>query len=700
MRVTIWGARGSVPVSSADTARHGGNTTCIEVRTDAGDCIIIDAGTGIRNLGESLRQEKISTCHVCFTHAHWDHVQGLPFFVPLYDATCSVHMYGPVNMGQNGVKSSLDMVFNGRNFPLQLEQTAGKLYFNNFTPGDSFKVGSALVETCPTTHPGGCTAYRITADGVSFMFTGDHECLPDLPENDALSPLHKLMQGVDILLVDGQYTRSEYPRFKGWGHSCQDDWPGPAARAGVKHLIFTHHDPGRSDTDIDNVKSELRQAFAHLPLTMDFAFEGMTVTKDDIPQEIPVPVDLLICHMCETGEALSAYNDVGIILDSILTETRRLCSCDAGTIYLVEEGQLAFAYAQNETLFPGDGALRFLYLNASLPIDEQSIAGYAAFHRTTVNIPDVYALSEDAPYQFNSSLDKSSGYRTVSVIAVPLLIKDRLMGVLQLINRLDKTGNTIPFDHNSEYRIERFSRLIVNALERGLMANELILRMLGMAALRDPGETAGHVRRVGAIAAEIYHRWAQRRNIDIQEIKRSKDQIRLAAMLHDVGKVGIADGVLKKNGPLDPDERKLMETHCALGAQLFNNIDWEVDAMAYDIALHHHQKWDGTGYTGDPKVPILSGEAIPLAARITAVADVYDALVSKRCYKDARPVSEAIDILIKGKGSHFDPEIIDAFLDISELVTAIHQKYADNVEVCKSSEDNPGEGPGIRPVNA
>ena len=140
--------------------------------------------------------------------------------------------------------------------------------------------------------------------------------------------------------------------------------------------------------------------------------------------------------------------------------------------------------------------------------------------------------------------------------------------------------------------------------------------------------------------------------------------------------------MLKKNGPLDPDERKVMETHCALGARLFSNIDWEVDAMAHDIALHHHQKWNGTGYTGDADVPILAGEDIPLAARITAVADVYDALVSRRCYKDARPVSEAIDILVKDKGSHFDPEVIDAFLDITDLVAAIHQKYADDFACC------------------
>ena len=678
MHITIWGARGSVPVSSADTARYGGNTTCIEVRTEAGDCIILDAGTGIRSLGEKLKCDRQSACHICFTHAHWDHIQGLPFFAPLYNGACAVNLHGPSNMGQDGLKATLDIVFNGRNFPLHLEQTAAKLSFQDFTPGQSFSIGSARIDTCPANHPGGGVAYRITADGTSFLFTGDHECPPDLAENDAASPLWRLMQNVDIMLVDGQYTPEEYTRFKDWGHSCQNYWPGPAARAGVKHLIFTHHNPARSDVELDTVKNNLQRAFAHLPLSLDFAFEGMRFVKDDIPTEAPVPLDLLNCHMCETGDALAVYHDVGMILNSILTETRELCGCDAGTIYLADEGRLNFAYAQNETLFPGDASLRFLYLNSSLPINEESIAGYAAFHRATVNIADVYALPENAPYHFNSSLDQSSGYRTVSIIAVPLLLKDRLLGVLQLINRLDENARPIPFDRNSEYRIERLSRLIVNTLERGLLANELILRMLAMAAMRDPAETAGHVHRVGSVAAEIYQHWAQLRGIDIQEIRQTKDQLRLAAMLHDVGKVGISDVILKKNGPLTSEERKIMDTHSILGARLFTNTDWEVDAMAHDIALHHHQKWDGTGYTGDPASPPLAGEDIPLAARFAAVADVYDAIVSRRCYKDPCPALEAVKILIAGKGTHFDPEIVDAFLDIHELVEAIYQKYADD----------------------
>ena len=217
------------------------------------------------------------------------------------------------------------------------------------------------------------------------------------------------------------------------------------------------------------------------------------------------------------------------------------------------------------------------------------------------------------------------------------------------------------------------------------MAKNLIMRMLRTVALRDPGETAGHVVRVGTCAAEIYHRLAEKQGLDIDILHQGKDNIRLAAMLHDMGKVGIADAILKKPGRLDAEERAIMEQHCALGASLFDSrdLEWDMDSMARDIALNHHQKWDGTGYTGSPDVPALAGEAIPLPARIVAVADVYDALVSRRCYKDARPVSEAIDILVKDKGSHFDPEVIDAFLDITDLVAAIHQKYADDFACCK-----------------
>jgi HD-GYP domain-containing protein (c-di-GMP phosphodiesterase class II) len=366
-----------------------------------------------------------------------------------------------------------------------------------------------------------------------------------------------------------------------------------------------------------------------------------------------------------------------MILDNVLHVARRMSAADAGTVYLADKGMLHFAYTQNDSLFPGSAVNKHLYAKASVPISMKSIAGYVASTKQELNLKDVRKLPPEAPYTFNASFDEATGYHTGSMLTLPLIDRHgEIQGVLQLINSM-KDGRVVPFSEELLPGLERLSQIAEEAVERGLMANELILRMVRISALRDPRETAAHVQRVGAYAAELYHHWAERRGVDIEKLKRTKDSLRLASMLHDIGKVGIEDKVLKKPGRLDPDERAIMEQHSALGARLFVNLSMDVDVMAREVALHHHQKWDGTGYTGSEEFPLLSGEDIPITARIVAVADVYDALVSRRCYKEAWDNSEALNILKKDAGVHFDPEIVECFLDIQDIIAAIRNRYPD-----------------------
>lgn len=275
----------------------------------------------------------------------------------------------------------------------------------------------------------------------------------------------------------------------------------------------------------------------------------------------------------------------------------------------------------------------------------------------------------------------STGYRTVSMLTLPFTdVQNRILGVLQLINSMNN-GRVQAFTPSMARYVGRMVMLAGNSLERARMANDLILRMLRTASLRDPRETASHVRRVGAMAAEIYHRWAEKHGLLSDEIRAAKGRLRLAAMLHDVGKVGIPDAILKKPGRLTPEERKVMEKHAVMGARLFENATQDVDVLAYTIALHHHQRWDGKGYTGSPEHPLLAATDIPLAARITAIADVYDALISRRCYKEAWDVKDAVDILRQDAGSHFDPELVDVFMEIHDVITAIHKRFPDQEDV-------------------
>ncbi len=688
MKVTLHGTRGSIPVPSSDTQYYGGNTTCIEILTNAGERIIIDAGSGIRALGEEIMAQGNSSFDLCFTHAHWDHLLGFSMFAPIFSASASVSIHAQENLGQKGIHSALSEIMNSRYFPVKFEHLPARIAIHEFAAGGSFHIGSALVETCPTNHPGGCTAYRITADGWSFFFSGDHECAP---EENGSDPVTRLMHGADVALVDATYTEKEYVTRKGWGHSTFSSWPRKAADAGVKLLVFSHHDPARTDQQLDSILSGLKQQFADLPVTLSIASEKMSFAgpqKQDWftkarqepgcdglnPSAFP-----LFQWINAFSRELAQYDDMGVLMDRILQEARQVTFADAGTIFLVEDGHLVFANIHNDTLFPGSTANKYAYAATRLPLNNTSVAGYVALEKQLLNIQDMYQLPDGVPYHFNSSLDETTGYRTVSTLTVPVTGKgDETLGVIQLINSQPGSWPQA-FSAAMEVQIQLLANSVAGFIEKAHLAEDFILRMLRMTALRDPHETGPHVQRVGAYSAELYHCWARRHNVDIDKLRYEKSLIRLAAMLHDVGKIGIADKILKKPGKLDAEEYAVMQKHCAMGADIFGSQSTAMDHLAYAVALHHHQKWDGTGYTGTAE-PSLSGEDIPLAARITAVADVYDALSSRRCYKEAWPQSKVMEIMKKDAGTHFDPEIVSCLEEIMETVQAIRERYPDEAE--------------------
>lgn len=382
---------------------------------------------------------------------------------------------------------------------------------------------------------------------------------------------------------------------------------------------------------------------------------------------------------------LNTLKDVDTILDRILSESRRLSQADAGSIFLVQKKELVFSYVQNETLFNHRKGRAALYKNLKVPISHDSIVGHVAMTREPVIIDDAYHLPPEVPYRFNTSFDEEHGYRTISIMTLPLLtIENRLVGVMQLINAKDENQNIVPFSERNQVFVSFFANNAAVTIERGIMNRELILRMMSMAELRDPSETGAHVQRVGAYSAEIYERWASNKGFDEKTIKATRDVIRLAAMLHDVGKVGIPDAILKKPGKLTDEEFNEIKKHTVYGARLFTSITSELDQMSLEIALNHHEKWDGKGYPGcvpemnvefNPHAPRKKGEEIPITARITAVADVYDALCSRRSYKNPLAEEEAFKIIRDNSGTHFDPEVVKAFFQITDVLKAIREKF-------------------------
>jgi len=396
---------------------------------------------------------------------------------------------------------------------------------------------------------------------------------------------------------------------------------------------------------------------------------------------------------------LNQIQDVDLLLERILLEARKVVRADAGSIYVVEKektgneiiNKLAVKYAQNDTLAkslqPGK---KLIYSVFSLAINEKTVSGYCALTRKLVNVPDVYNISSDAPYSYNTSYDRMSGYKTISTLAMPLQTSEgRLLGVIQIINSQDGKGNVVPFSKDDEILITHFATNASLALQKAYVTRAMILRMIKMSELRDPKETGTHVNRVAGYAVEIYDRWAYRHNVPKEEREQFKDILKIASMLHDVGKVAISDVILKKPARFTPEEFAVMQHHTLYGAQLFEDSQSPVDAVALDVAMTHHENWDGTGYpgwvdpvTGDPvktneegKALGKKGEEIPLAGRIVALADVYDALCSRRVYKEPWTEEDVLEEIKKLSGTKFDPELIDVFFEILPSIQQIRSLY-------------------------
>lgn len=392
---------------------------------------------------------------------------------------------------------------------------------------------------------------------------------------------------------------------------------------------------------------------------------------------------------------INEVKDLDLLLERILTNVRRFFNADAGSIYIKEGDELKFSYTQNDTLRERLGpGKKLIYNTFSMPISNSSIAGYVARNKEVVNIPDVYDINHRVPYNFDRTFDNISDYRTCSMLTVPMTNQDGdVLGVMQIINAQDDEGAIIPFSPSDESLIMHFATSAALALDRAQMTRNIILRMISMAELRDPHETGAHVNRVASYSVEIFEDWARTKGVGAEEIDRQKDILRMAAMLHDVGKIAISDLILKKPARLTVDEFETMKRHTFLGARLFKDGHSEFEKVAAQVALNHHEKWDGTGYPGhiDPytEKPIpgfetkngnprgKKGDEIPLFGRIVALADVYDALGSRRAYKGPWPEDRVLEEIDRSSGRHFDPDIVGSFFNCLEVLKSISHRYPD-----------------------
>jgi HD-GYP domain-containing protein (c-di-GMP phosphodiesterase class II) len=391
---------------------------------------------------------------------------------------------------------------------------------------------------------------------------------------------------------------------------------------------------------------------------------------------------------------------IGEVLRRVLLKSRQLTGAEAGTVFVIRgrgrNRRLEAADTQNDVikLRPADFVVR---------LTKSSIAGFTAVTGETVFVDDLYEIPAGLPYSFDRSYDESCGYRSRSMLSFPLLNYDRkVIGVVQLINRRGADGGgPLSFEEEQADLIVPFNHIVGGAIERAGMveriakqnrslrdrnrllkeqrahiealqyeteeAFQLSIKLLARAAELHDENTARHVERVN----EYSYFLANCLGMD----QAFCDEIRYSAQLHDVGKMSIDMAILNKKGRLDDDERREMMNHPVYGHRILSASDRL--SMAADIALSHHEQWNGEGYPERRR-----GEEIPISARIVAVADIYDALRSERPYKRGLTHDEASTTILEGDdrldpADHFDPKLLALFEDQHHGMAEIWEKLAD-----------------------
>lgn len=368
--------------------------------------------------------------------------------------------------------------------------------------------------------------------------------------------------------------------------------------------------------------------------------------------------------LLEYAKKISVKKELDPLLNLLIEESKRVLLADRCTVFLLDKkrNELWSRVASGRT------AIR-------VPAPK-GIVWEAVSKRKVINIPDAYADP-----RFNKEIDKSTGYRTHNILTAPMKNnKGEIIGAFQVLNK--KSGT---FDKNDEEILLIFAEQAATALENAqlydevrLAAKDTIFRLAAAAEYKDR-DTRNHLERMSrysAILAEemgMPHKWVQ--------------NILLASPMHDIGKLGVPDAVLKKPGKLDADEWKEIQKHPMYGADILKNSDNELIQMSERVARSHHEKWDGSGY------PLgLKGEDIPMEGRIVALADVFDALTSRRCYKPAFSMDETLGIIKESSGKHFDPKCVDALFRALPRFMQVMGEYIDRPE--NLPEERPKDADG------
>lgn len=300
MELTFWGVRGSYPVPGAATVRYGGHTSCVELRSEFGGCLIIDAGTGLRGLGKKLATESQApggtTYNLILSHVHWDHIQGLPFFEPAYIGGTKIIVHAP-RAAAKELRQVIGGITRHEFFPVALDSAPADFDFHEVTPGSAFTINEFTVLPIGLNHPFGAVGYRIDADGSSMAYVADtapfdrmlhkQHFTAGIEEpsdedrailNDMRAKLVESLQDVDTVIYDTHFTSEEYEKFPHWGHSTPEHALEVCKEASVRQLVLYHHAPAHNDDMMDKIAEEFGVLGKKNSVVVSVAKENMTLT--------------------------------------------------------------------------------------------------------------------------------------------------------------------------------------------------------------------------------------------------------------------------------------------------------------------------------------------------------------------------------------------------------------------------------------
>ncbi|MDX8383015.1 MAG: HD domain-containing phosphohydrolase [Ghiorsea sp.] len=366
----------------------------------------------------------------------------------------------------------------------------------------------------------------------------------------------------------------------------------------------------------------------------------------------------------EASVDIDTTSDSTGFLDKILMHSREIVGASAGSLYLIHGDKLNFLACQNDVVNVNEILHKNGKTDKVLQLSSTSIAGYVASSGKEVYIADAYAIPPESPYSFNNTVDKQTGFKTTSILALPLRHPiDGIVGALELINPDKVSMSPMHMGLIKVFSVTASVSIVNLRLRENLKEAYMeTLFRLGVASEYNDEDTYDHIQRIRHSSKII----AAKMGLSTE----AQENMFHASAMHDIGKIGIADFLIQKPGRLTDEEMSVMKTHPEIGSLILKDSKTEILQLSEAIAFCHHEKWNGSGYPRG-----LKGENIPLSARIVAIADVFDALVNVRPYKKAWPLSKALALLRDESGAHFDPDVVDAFFKALPEIKVVQKKY-------------------------